>query len=183
MHLQMSLWVINLLIMLFELRILMQFSNADYYSPFTQTVLKITNPIVNLPGLRSLTIGRMPLGGLIVSWAIAFVFWLILVQFGSFFYPALFSLMMVVKCFGYLLIALMIAQALTSWLPATQSWCLLFAQLTAPIVNPVRRIVPPIGMIDISLMIILFLLWALNAVITKMLFAIDRTLGSIWVFI
>lgn len=175
-------WVIYALVMLFELRILMQLSQADFYSPLTQTVLKLTNPVLNLPGLQSLQVRGFNLGGLLVAWAIAFGFWLIMLQ-GHVGIAFLLSVFVVIKCCGYLIIGLMIAQALTSWLPATQRWSMLFGQLTSPIVNPVRRIVPPIGMIDISLMIVLFLLWGLNAVFTKLLFAINPMLGSMWVFL
>lgn len=180
--LYMLIWVINIIVMVFELRLLMQVSNADFYSPLTQNVLKVTNPIMNLPGLRNLQVGRLPLGGLLVAWLVALIFWLLMLG-GHIGFSVIISVLLVIKCFGYLIIGLMIAQALTSWLPSTQNWSLLFGQLTAPVVNPVRRIVPPIGMIDISLMIVLFLIWCLNAVITKLLFAINITFGQMWVLI
>jgi YggT family protein len=38
----------------------------------------------------------------------------------------------------------------------------MFGQLTYPIVAPVQKIIPPIGMIDISLMIVMIAIFALN---------------------
>lgn len=175
-------WVIYILVMLFELRILLQLSNADFYSPLTQTILKITNPVLNLPGISSLRFGRFHAGSLLLAFVIALIFWALMFG-GHFGLVIIISAMTVVKCFGYLVIALMIAQALTSWLPSTQHWSMMFGQLTSPITDPVRRIVPPIGMIDISLMIVLFLIWCLNAVLTKLFFAINIGLGQMWVFI
>lgn len=175
-------WVINIIVMLFEMRLLLQISNADFYSPLTQTVLKVTNPVMKIPGLQSLKIGRIPLGCILVAWIIALVFWFLMFS-GHVGLSLMLSVLMVIKCFGYLIIALMIAQALTSWLPSTQHWSLLFGQLTAPVVNPVRRVIPPIGMIDISLMVVLFLIWCLNALITKLLFAIDIGFGQMWILI
>ena len=153
------------LVMLFELRFLLQSASADYYHPFTQAVLKLTNPLVNLPALRSLHIKSWYIGGAVVGFIISFAFWLILGTYINL--PLQFSLtvgaLMPFKVFGYLLFMLLIIQALTSWLPSTRSLSCLMYQITAPITAPVQRIIPPIGMIDISLMVIILVLYAVNS--------------------
>ena len=70
---------------------------------------------------------------------------------------------------------LLFAQALLSWLPSTRGWSFYFSQITSFITAPVQRIIPPIGMIDISLMIVLIALFALNR-----LFA--NIFGIMWFF-
>ena len=156
-------------VMLFELRFLLQSSSADYYHPFTQAVLKLTNPLINLPVIRSMHIKNYYIGGLVIAFAISFAFWigfgLYLNLLPNFFLLA--AILMPIKVFGYLLFMLLIVQALTSWLPSTRSISYLMYQLTAPIVAPVQRIIPPIGMIDISLMIILIILYAINGLFYK----------------
>ncbi len=150
--------------MLFELRFLLQSSSADYYHPFTQAVLRLTNPLINLPVVRSLHIKNYYIGGLAIAFIISFAFWiaigLYLNLWASFY--LLVAILMPIKVFGYLLFMLLIVQARTSWLPSTRSISYLMYQITAPIVAPVQRIIPPIGMIDISLMIILIVLYAIN---------------------
>ena len=95
-------------------------------------------------------------------------------------YIPLAALLMLLKTTGYLIIFLLLAQALTSWLPATRGWSFLFAQINAPIVAPVQRIIPPIGMIDISLMIVLIAIYALNSLMYAVLRQIDFGLLVIW---
>lgn len=175
-------WVIYAVVIVFELRLLIQKSNLEYYHPLTQNVMRITDPINNLPPFRTLKMGGLPLGGIIVAFAITVGFWILMFG-GHIGLSLIISVMTMVKCFGYMIIGLMIAQALTSWLPSTQAWSFAFGKLTEPIVNPVRRIIPPIGMIDISLMVVMFLIWILNTVIVKTLFAINITLGQMWAFL
>lgn len=171
------------LVMLFELRSLMQSSDAEYYHPFTQAVIKLTNPLVNLPLWRNVRVGSFFLHGFIVAALISVVIWVLLgvLAFNlPLLYIPLAAFLMLLKTFGYLLIALLLAQALTSWLPATRGWSYLFAQITAPITAPVQRIIPPIGMIDISLMVVLIALYALNSLMYGLLKAIDFGLMIIW---
>ena len=77
-------------------------------------------------------------------------------------YIILIAVLMTVKAFGYLVLCLLLVQALTSWLPATRGLSFTLGQLTYPLVSPVQKIIPPIGMIDISLMIIMIAIFALN---------------------
>ena len=74
------------------------------------------------------------------------------------------------RILGYLLQALgwlIVARALLSWFPNFQGHPIadIIRQLTDPILIPVQRIVPRIGMIDISPMIATFILFALSSVL------------------
>lgn len=161
--------VAEALVMLFELRFLLQSSSADYYHPFTQAVLKLTNPLVRIPPLPNLHVGRYYVAGLVVAWIIAIAFWQIIsLTMGLATQDAIIlGALMPLKVFGYLIFFLLIVQALTSWLPSTRSISILMYQITYPIVAPVQKVIPPIGMIDISLMIIIFVLYAVNGLCYK----------------
>ncbi len=163
------------LVMIFELRFLLQSSGADYYHPLTQTIIKITNPVVNLKIIQNIHAGRFFVAALIVSWVISLMFWAAITYVSGITIPQalILGVLMPVKTFGYLLFILLIIQALSSWLPATRSLCLLMSQLTYPVTAPVQRIIPPIGMIDISLMIVIFVLYAVNGICY-------RIFGSFW---
>ena len=151
-------------VMLFELRALMQSSSIDYYHPFTQAVVKLTEPLLGRLPFRNIHFKGFYYCGFIVSFVIAVVFFTVLVSLSSFDI----LLILTVKSFGYLLIFLLLAQALTSWLPNTRYLSMTFAQITYPIVSPVQKLIPPIGMIDLSLMIVMIALFALNTMFGKL---------------
>lgn len=182
-----SLQIINMLvsavIMLFELRALMQSTSVDYYHSFTQSVTKLTNPLVNIPAIRTLRVGSFWIAGFVIAFIIALAYCLsvgiFLFKFGPVF-SLFWAVFLTIKCFGYLVISILLVQALTSWLEATRPLSYLLSQLSEPFVRPIQRVIPPIGMIDISLMILLLGIYLVNAVIAKVLFAISSNLGVLW---
>ncbi|MGN1281091.1 MAG: YggT family protein [Succinivibrio sp.] len=147
----------------------MQSSNIDYYHPFTQAVVKLTEPVIRLIPYRNANIKGFYYCGFTLAFAFALLFALALKFFIGI--PAVLvlvlSLVMTIKGFGYLLFFLFIGQALTSWLPSTRMLSITLSQITYPIVAPVQRIIPPIGMIDISLMILMLALFALDRLFAK----------------
>lgn len=176
-------YIVTAVVMLFELRTLLQSSGADYYHPFSQAVTKLTNPLVNLPFWYSIRVGHFYVAGFIVALVISLVVWLViglvLLQIPVF-YSLIGGVFLFTKSLGYLVICLLLAQALCSWLPSTREWSFLFAQTTAPITAPVQRLIPPIGMIDISLMVVLIAIYALNSLLYKLFAALDPNLMMLW---
>lgn len=176
-------YIVTAVVMLFQLRTLLQSSGADYYHPFSQAVTKLTNPLVNLPFWRNIRVGHFYIAGFLAALAISLIVWLLLgltAMRMPIFYSLLAGVFLFTKALGYLVICLLLAQALCSWLPATREWSFLFAQTTAPITAPVQRIIPPIGMIDISLMVVLIAIYALNSLIYKIFAALSRDLLVLW---
>ena len=45
-------------------------------------------------------------------------------------------------------------------------------RIVGPLLNPIRRVIPPLGMFDISPLILVFLLWALRGALLNLLFAL-----------
>ncbi len=166
-------------IMLFLLRSLLQSSSVSYYHTLSQSVAKLTDPVIRFLPFRQKHIKGFFYAGAIVALLVAIVFWLVMsLYFGSSDLLAatpILGLLMTVKTFGYLLIILLLVQALTSWLPVTRGVSQLCAELTYPIVAPVQRIIPTIGMIDISLMVVLIIIYALNWLFL-------RLFGQLWLF-
>jgi YggT family protein len=66
---------------------------------------------------------------------------------------------------------LLIARALFSWFDPqfTSSIGRVLFQITEPIIAPIRQVVPPVGMLDLSIMVTLFLLIILRELITRAL--------------
>jgi YggT family protein len=66
-----------------------------------------------------------------------------------------------------------IARALASWLPIDRYHPIIrvLDQITEPILAPIRRVVPPIGMMDITPIVALILLQILQAMFSRLLFS------------
>ena len=69
--------------------------------------------------------------------------------------------------FLYILIGLMVARALLSWFPTSRDNPLgrIVYQLTEPLIEPVRKVMPRTGMIDFSAMIVIVVLYVMIFVV------------------
>ncbi|NJD31630.1 MAG: YggT family protein [Gammaproteobacteria bacterium] len=160
--------LLTLVVVAFFLRLVMPLVRADFRTPLGQAVLRFTDPLVK--PLRKLL---PPAGKLDVASIVA----LVLVQLGGtalvrFVAGAGFAPGPVVAA-GLLALAgtvlqfysiAVLVQALLSWVspgaysPATQ----LLDRLCAPLLAPVRKVVPPLGGLDFSPVIVLIGLQALQ---------------------
>ncbi|MGE5596556.1 MAG: YggT family protein [Hyphomicrobiales bacterium] len=71
--------------------------------------------------------------------------------------------------FLYVLMAAVIARALMSWFPVSRDnqFARFLYQVTEPLLDPVRRIMPRTGMIDFSSMVVVILLYVMIAVVQR----------------
>jgi YggT family protein len=65
----------------------------------------------------------------------------------------------------------LIGRAILSWFDPRGEWTItrLLADLTEPIMAPLRRVIPPIGMIDISFIVAIILLQVLERLLVQAL--------------
>ena len=114
------------------IRFLLQLVHADFYNPIAQVVVKITSPVLNplrqiLPKSKN---GRGSLPPL-------------LLVFG-----ALFQLMFLATEFYFWLLIISIV---LSWIsPGYSPFGALINQLAEPVLAPFRRLLPPLGGLDLS---------------------------------
>ncbi len=75
----------------------------------------------------------------------------------------------VITAFLYILIIAIVARALLSWFPISRNnpFVQLIHQITDPLIEPVRRLMPRTGMIDLSPMIVVILLWLMIVVVGR----------------
>jgi YggT family protein len=58
---------------------------------------------------------------------------------------------------------IMLVYALVSWVPSLRgAWSDVLARLVEPVLVPIRRIIPPLGGLDIAFLIVIFLVQALS---------------------
>lgn len=157
----------SLYLMVVILRLWLQLVRADFYNPFSQFVVKATNVLV-LPLRRVIpSLGRLDTATLVLAYAIMFskLVVLQLLQSGQVaLIPSLvFSLVLLVKEVFTLLFWILVIRALLSWFSQGRSPVeYVMHQLTEPLLRPVRRILPPLGGLDLSVLVVLIGLQFLN---------------------
>lgn len=149
----------NLYLMVVLLRLWLQLARADFYNPFSQFVVKATHPIVGplrrvFPSFGSLDTATLVLAILV---AMAKVIVLTLMLGGGGFNPLTVfttSLLIVLKEGLSLVFWVLILRAILSWISqGGNPMELVLHQLTEPFLAPVRRIIPPIGGLDLSVLV------------------------------
>lgn len=144
------------------LRFLFQLLGVDFYNPISQFIVKITNP--PLRALRPITptIGKVDISSIILMLAVQYVsFTFITLIIGTQFLPVAllaFSAIEIINHTFNIFIFSIIILAIFSWIssphqynPAVQ----VLYQLTRPIMQPVRKLMPPVSGIDLSPMLAL----------------------------
>jgi len=71
--------------------------------------------------------------------------------------------------FLYLLIVAVVIRALLSWFPLSprNQFVQFVTRVTDPLIQPVRRVVPPLGMLDLSSMIVIVVLYVMIFVVHR----------------
>ncbi len=154
---------IYLLMML--LRFLLQVARADFYNPVTQSIVRITDPVVRplrrvIPGYRGIdfaTLIAALIVQLIVIYALISVIGYNLPPFGTLVAWAFIgNLLFIINIYYYAIIGSIIMSfvMMFSGNPAPHPLLQLIWQLTEPVMAPVRSIIPAIGGLDFSPIVI-----------------------------
>ncbi|KGT93850.1 membrane protein [Erwinia typographi] len=160
--------LIDLYVMVLLLRIWMQWSRADFYNPLSQFVVKITQPVVK-PLRRVLpAIGPIDTASLLLAFVLTTLKYpiLLMIQVGAFSLDPmnlLVGLLSLLKSAGSLVFWVIIIRSLMSWISQGRGPVdYLLVQLTEPLMSPIRRILPAMGGIDFSAMVVILILYMLN---------------------
>lgn len=146
----------ELYILAVMLRFLLQTTRADFYNPISQFLVKITNPPLRplrrlIPGFGGLDVASIVLLLLLQMAALGVVLFLRNGGVGPL--PLLLvAVAELVKLTFNVFIFGILIQAILSWVnPGTYNpVSSILYSLTAPVLRPVQRVVPPISGIDLS---------------------------------
>ncbi|MFH0257410.1 YggT family protein [Vibrio rumoiensis] len=171
--------VFDLYIMVVILRVWLQMARADFYNPFSQFVVKATQPIVS--PLRRLipSVGNLDLATILFAYvlSVAKFICLILISNGSLVFSVsflLFGALSLVKAIGGLLFWILLIRAILSWVSQGNSPVeYVMIQLTEPLLSPIRRLLPPMGGFDLSLLVLFLILQFAN-------YLMGDVVGPIW---
>ncbi|ARU55036.1 MAG: YggT family protein [Pseudomonadales bacterium] len=167
------------------LRFLLQVARADFYNPISQFVVKATNPLL-IPLRRIVpSIGGVDTSSLLLALLIqTLVYFLIILASGQvtlnpiiFAWAAVTILGLILKIYFWSIIAVIILSwvAQGSYHPAVQ----LLHQLTEPVMAPFRKLIPPIGGLDLSPLVVFLVINVLDIVVNNL--AIQVGLGRLGV--
>ena len=154
--------IINLYALVLVLRVWLQFARVDYYNPLSQFVLKATDAV--LKPMRKIA----PIIGNIDTSAFLLIFILGALKSVLYFGLAIDGMLIlgvlsILKAVGVAIFYVLFAGAIASWFNRGNN-PIFYAlyQLTEPLLKPIKRILPTIGMIDFSPMVIAIILLFLN---------------------
>jgi len=157
----------DLYLLTFLLRLLMQWVRASYYNPLAQFVMKVTSPLV-VPARRVIpSVGALDTATLVVLIVLEIVVTILLFVLQGLAVPAvpqllLLSLLRLVALAVWFYTGALLIYVLLSWFGDRRSnpMAVLLGELVEPLLSPVRRVVPPIGGLDLSPLIVILLLQA-----------------------
>lgn len=160
--------VFSFYILLVMLRFLLQTVRADFYNPVSQFVVRLTTP--PLRPLRRIVpgVGGVDVAALVLLLALQLIE-LALTQsiLGRNLHPVVLLVAAVGQLVSLAIMIFIIAiviQAVLSWIQpgAYNPFTGVIHQLTAPVLRPFRRLVPPVSGIDLSPMVALLVLYLLH---------------------
>ncbi|MDX1693533.1 MAG: YggT family protein [Ketobacteraceae bacterium] len=152
-------------------RFILQLVRADFYNPVSQFIVKATSPVLNplrrvIPGFGGMDIASIVL--LLVLVLIKLAIWLPLngYSLAAMISPGFFVLLLqsiansVLTFFTFCIFIMVILSwvAQGSYNPMAD----IMRQITDPIMAPARKILPPMGGLDLSPMIVLLILMAIK---------------------
>ncbi len=170
----------DLYIMVVILRIWLQVARADFYNPFSQFIVKATQPVV-APLRRVIpSIGSLDLATILFAYLLCVLKFIAIVAIssgGNFAFGIEFlflGFLSLIKAAGGLLFWVLLLRAILSWVSQGRSPIeYVFHQLTEPMLAPIRRILPAMGGFDLSVLVLFIVLQFAN-------FLMGDLIGQMW---
>lgn len=163
----------GLYLMVVILRLWLQLVRADFYNPFSQFVVKVTQPIVG-PLRRVIpAMGKFDTATFVIALIVACLKTFVIVSLvrGLSIDPLsliIVGVIEVIKEVFNLMFWMLIIRALLSWVSQGQNPIeYVIAQLTEPFLRPIRKIIPPIGGLDLSILVALIALQFVELLLTQ----------------
>lgn len=157
------------------MRFLLQLVRADFYNPVSQFLVKITNPVLIplrkvIPGYGGIDFACVVLALLLQMVAIELIVFLKfggLVGIGPLLLASVFGLASLLLKFYFFAIIIMI---IISWVaPGSNSPIVyLLFQLTEPIMAPFRKVIPAIGGLDLSPIVVFIVIRMVEEVLAQL---------------
>ncbi len=166
--------LLSLYALVFLLRFVLMLSQADFYNPISQTIVKLTQAPVNTLRVLLPPVGRFDLSSWVLAYGVKvltlFLVGLIQGKVWPLVSLLVIGLIQLAEVLIYIYIFSLIILAVSSWfISGIQAFnhplISLLYSLTSPILGPVRRVIPATGPIDFSPLAALILLYLLLTIL------------------
>jgi YggT family protein len=161
------------LLMILIMRVWLQWVKADFYNPLSQFIVKVSNPLVIplrrvIPGL-----GGLDLATVLIAYVVATLKFVTLAALSGESLGVLafyIGLLVLLKQAGFLLFVVMIIMAIMSWVvQGYNATLMVLSQLTEPFLNPIRKIIPNMGGLDLSMLLAFLAMNVINILLSNSL--------------
>lgn len=153
------------------LRFLLGYARADFYNPLSQFLVKITNPVL-VPMRRYIpSMGKLDTSAVVLAYVLTVVKMLLMLgivgQNANVFGVLVIALRDLLNGVIWVYIIALILMAVISWIGSAQGNPVvpLINSLTAPLLAPIRKFMPPVGMLDLSPMVAMLGLYILQIIL------------------
>jgi len=177
-------FVFGALIALIVLRVLLQWVRANFYNPICQFLYKATNPVLMplrkvIPAWRNLDIAGITLAWLATALKLVLLYATVGQTLGVLGLAVL-ALADLVDFLLLLYIVLVLVRVVISFVGADSYHPVvpLVMQLTEPVMKPFRRLIPNVGGLDFSPMVVLLVLTLARVLIAKPLLDLGLRLAQ-----
>lgn len=153
--------VFDFAIFLFLTRFLLQLVQADFYNPISQQVVRFTHPILGPLQRLIPAVGRFNLAALLIIFALLIGKLVVYFSLQGFSVSGQVLLLLSIKQSADLLLRYLywavIARVILSWIAPDprQPFTAIVADITEPLMAPVRNILPSLGGLDFSPIVVL----------------------------
>jgi YggT family protein len=158
--------LMDLYLLTFLLRFVMQWTRVSHYNPLAQLVYKLTSPLV-IPARRVLpSIGGLDTPTLVVLIVLEILATWLLFRLGGVSLPItallVYALLRLIALTLWFYTGALLIYVLLSWFAdrGRNPMSVLLGEIVEPVLRPARRLLPPIGGIDLSPLIVIVLLQA-----------------------
>ena len=161
--------LLSIYLMVVIMRFLLQVARADFYNPISQFVVKATNPLVKplrrfIPGLGGLDLVTLVLALVIQFAAINLLYLILAHSIPSPISALIWSLIGIAATVVKIYFFSILAAIIFSWIaPGSQHPALgLLYQLNEPVMAPFRKVLPPLGGLDLSPILVFIAINVIN---------------------
>ena len=156
---------LSLYLLAMLLRFLLQVVKADFYNPISQFLVKVTNPLVIpvrkiIPGFGGLDIGTLLLALLLQAGGIVAILLLNGLGFPNPLLLLVWSALGIIGLLVNIYFFALLAMIILSWIaPGSSNPAVyLLHQITEPVMAPVRKVLPAMGGLDFSPILVFILI-------------------------
>lgn len=171
-------FILGMIVLIFMLRLLFQLVRADYNNPISQFIVTVTAPVLRplrriIPGWAGIDWSSVVAICAIQALAVLILVFLqqgMNVNFtaADIVFTTLFKLVSLL--FNIYIFSIFIIVILSWVAPGTYNpIAALLYSLTEPLMRPARRIIPPIGGLDLSPMVVLLVLYVLQMIVLRLI--------------